>query len=364
MQIGCTKNLLTTLDVKAAEKIDAADLFCWSANLLTIKRRKAVVVVNDSNRYGFVLYGLKARDFSQLKPLIEDGIRRCLAAENISEAVIQAYFEQADDLVFTKTRGRVAVARLNKACERADLFDDWMDTSARYQTDLSRMINSELFKPDKTRDYSYPYELLLADFQRFYGGKIISIEAADLLIKLDLGATSASRRLLVPLGITFADLHKIIQVAFDWRGVHLHGFMLLDDRGQPVLNLACKVDEIFDPLDDGQTVWDQDVRIDDSMKKRQQIRYTYDYGDNWCHEITVLDVVSDYDKNYPICIMAEGNRPPEDVGGIPGYEAYQTAIGNPDHPDHAQFKSWAASHRNPAFDLAITNRQLRHVLKR
>lgn len=39
---------------------DTNDLYSWSAHLVVVNRRKALVVVNDSNRFGFVLSGLKA----------------------------------------------------------------------------------------------------------------------------------------------------------------------------------------------------------------------------------------------------------------------------------------------------------------
>jgi len=108
MQIGCTKILLDTLDVKVCDQIEENALFCWSANLQTIKRRKAVVVVNDIYQFAFVLYDLKAKDSSRLKTLIENGIRRCLANENFKEEVIDQYFAQAKETVFTKTRDRLS----------------------------------------------------------------------------------------------------------------------------------------------------------------------------------------------------------------------------------------------------------------
>ena len=67
MQIGCTKKLLDTLDVTVCNQIEENDLFCWSANLLTIKRRKAVVVINDSNRFGFVPLWSESQRFQAIE---------------------------------------------------------------------------------------------------------------------------------------------------------------------------------------------------------------------------------------------------------------------------------------------------------
>ena len=124
MQIGCTKKLLDTLDITVCNQIKEHDLFCWSANLLTIKGRKAVVVVNDSYQFVFVLYGLKAKDSSQLKTLIENGIRRCLEHENFKEEVIDQYFDQAKETVFTTTREQVTVARLYRVCGYIEFMDE------------------------------------------------------------------------------------------------------------------------------------------------------------------------------------------------------------------------------------------------
>lgn len=364
MQIGCTKKLLDTRAVNVADHSEENELFCWSANLLTIKRKKAVVVVNDSNRFGFVLYGLKAKDFGQLKTWIEKGIRRCLVNENIKEEIIQAYFAQAGETVFTKTRGRVAVARLNKACGVAEFFADRLDATELYQTEVSRAINSDLFKPSPTTDYRHPYELLAEEFKQAFGENIIAMEGVDLLIKLDLGAVYATRRLVIPMGITFKELHKIIQIAFDWRNSHLYDFNLFDESGHCVLNIISEHEEVFEPRQDCPMVWDKDIWIDEYVKAQMKILYTYDYGDDWRHEITVLGIVPDYDKNYPTCILAEGNRPPEDVGGISGFERYQEIMNDPDHPEHEETKHWTAGQWYRDFEMDLTNQRLRHVLMR
>ena len=41
-------------------KTEEEDFFCWSVHLIIVNRRKTIVMLKDSNRFGFVLYGLKA----------------------------------------------------------------------------------------------------------------------------------------------------------------------------------------------------------------------------------------------------------------------------------------------------------------
>jgi hypothetical protein len=47
--------------------------------------------------------------------------------------------------------------------------------------------------------------------------------------------------------------------------------------------------------------------------------YTYDYGDNWKHEIQVEEIFPPKPNvYYPVCIAGEHACPPEDCGGVTG----------------------------------------------
>ena len=99
MQIGCTKKLLDYLgqtDVVANPEIDP--LLSWSANLLSLNRRKAIAVVNDASRYGFVLYGLTAKNRKELNTLLLQGVRACLEAEHIAPAIIDRYIADCGEM--------------------------------------------------------------------------------------------------------------------------------------------------------------------------------------------------------------------------------------------------------------------------
>ena len=55
MQLGCTKKLLDYLGKKGGPAdTDIEPLLSWSAHLITLNHRHAVVAANDSSRYGFV----------------------------------------------------------------------------------------------------------------------------------------------------------------------------------------------------------------------------------------------------------------------------------------------------------------------
>jgi hypothetical protein len=63
------------------------------------------------------------------------------------------------------------------------------------------------------------------------------------------------------------------------------------------------------------------VRLRDILKPgKTVIDYTYDFGDQCEHRLTVIDVrAGEPGGSYPRCIGGERNGPPEDCGGIPGF---------------------------------------------
>ena len=179
MLIGCTKKLQDEIGITVESGYEEKELFCWSANLVKINRRKAVVVVNDSNRFGFVLFGLKAKDFKKIDELILQGIRRCLKDENIKEEIIDQYISDANSICFSKTKGPKYVSRLNKACECICYFEELLDLENVYQLKATRKMNTDLVKIDKS-DYENPYVLVLKDFKQTYGDNIVSCDDVNI----------------------------------------------------------------------------------------------------------------------------------------------------------------------------------------
>ena len=53
----------------------------------------------------------------------------------------------------------------------------------------------------------------------------------------------------------------------------------------------------------------------------RRFNYTYDFGDNWQHEIVIEGKKPPvYGRGYPACIAGKRNCPPEDCGGRWGYQ--------------------------------------------
>jgi hypothetical protein len=363
MQICCTKDLQRELGITAEAGLEGNDLFCWSAHIITINRRKAVLAVNDSNRFGFVLYGLKAKKLKNLKELLLQGIKKCFTDEKIKEEVIEKYLESAGDLTFTKTRGPKYVGRLNKAVEMVKAFSDRIEPGKIYQTDIARRMNDDFVKIDKQSDYEHPHELLINDIEQFAGENIISCKTVSLMVKLNLGRYKAWRRIVTPEDVTFRELHYILQTAFNWKNHHLYNFNMFDKSGKCIANLISRHEEIYESYTEGKLLLDEEVRLSEYADKDFRIVYCYDYGDEWNHEIIIENINADYDKNHPVCIMGEGNTPPEDVGGVSGYIEFLNIISNTEHKEYKHMLEWSQSLRYSEFDIEMVNRRLKNILR-
>jgi len=59
---------------------------------------------------------------------------------------------------------------------------------------------------------------------------------------------------------------------------------------------------------------------------KDRVRYTYDFGDNWEHDIVLEKVMEpDAGDGRPVLLAGKGARPPEDCGGPWGYAELKNA---------------------------------------
>ncbi len=69
--------------------------------------------------------------------------------------------------------------------------------------------------------------------------------------------------------------------------------------------------------------------------------YEYDFGDGWQHEVMLEKILpSVVGTDYPQCIAGERACPPEDCGGVGGYEHLLGIISNPNHEEYEERMKW------------------------
>lgn len=130
---------------------------------------------------------------------------------------------------------------------------------------------------------------------------------------------SVWRRILVPQSYTYYDLHVAIQNAMGWTDSHLHCFDSKKRYDPSSINIDCPFGE---PLEEEDNVlYTTETALTYFFKEAgNKMFYTYDFGDNWHHEVVLEKIFAkDQKKKYPVCLAGELACPPEDCGSIPGY---------------------------------------------
>ncbi len=167
------------------------------------------------------------------------------------------------------------------------------------------------------------------------------------------------RRVLVRGDIPLGLLHAVIQVAMGWTNSHLHQFLVGEQYySDPTFGLE---DYSGEPstLDENQITLRQVA-----PHPRDSFLYEYDFGDSWEHVVRVEKILA---QKRPTTAFAEctgGARacPPEDCGGVFGYEELLDTLQHPKRKEYAELIEWLGGSFDPeAFDLDRVNKSLRRL---
>ena len=127
------------------------------------------------------------------------------------------------------------------------------------------------------------------------------------------------RRVLVPDSITFQQFHFVIQEAFGWENAHLYSFS------------------------------------DKAYGGSFYLVYWYDFGDDWIHTIK-LEAVSDEALLHARCLAGKGTCPPEECGGVPGYEYMKGLLEeDPESEEAQEMREWLGLEDDETWDANYFN---------
>jgi len=158
----------------------------------------------------------------------------------------------------------------------------------------------------------------------------------------------------VPSSIKLCCVHDAFQVVLGWTDSHLHQF---------------EKDELFwgvpewDEFDELDLIDESKTRLAKLLKAQgDSFIYLYDFGDNWQHEV-VLEAIIPVNEvaKTPVCLGGARRCPPEDVGGVHGYQEFLQIIFDPTHEEYEHLVGWAGGHFHDEFDLESVNETLRRM---
>lgn len=155
------------------------------------------------------------------------------------------------------------------------------------------------------------------------------------------------RQIQVPETYSFWDLHVAIQDVMPWQDYHLHRFEIVDPCTKMKVEIGIPDEEWMDSKE--LPGWEQKIADYFSMENNSA-DYIYDFGDDWYHKIKLEKILArDKNINYPVCVAGERACPPENCGGVCGYENLLQAIKNPKHEQHRELLEWIGGKFDPEF---------------
>ena len=367
-----TKKLRDRLKKAPAAGPDDAsttELGDWFATALFWRPQVALFV----NQTTFIPVLVKLAPAATLIDRVPEAIETVLRHHGLEQEFLSAERGAMSDVRLAPTNDRRVVGVMNELTFQAEIrHQEGMDDLVELSLDLARVILGPLHNrgesPDRALaavvgsagpmaeviplrpDVAVPAPTRAAPTSGSGFGVMFQL-------KVTLRGTKPPvwRRVLIDGSSTLDRVHAVIQAAFGWWDYHLHEFEIGGTRyGAPDP----------DDVDWGIPTTDESgVRLGSVAEAGSRISYTYDFGDNWRHDVVVEKVLpADATVTLPACVDGRRACPPEDCGGTRGFEDLLKILADPRHPEHRERREWMGRDYDPAaFDPSEFEENLRNA---
>ncbi|WP_431213847.1 plasmid pRiA4b ORF-3 family protein [Puia sp. P3] len=175
-------------------------------------------------------------------------------------------------------------------------------------------------------------------------------------IELEDSSPLVWRRIVVPAEYTLYKLHMAFQGAFGWENSHLFQFCEKDLTDATGYGVPYGLDTDTEIIDARRT------KISRIFKKPgDQYYYIYDFGDYWRHRVT-FEKKEAKEMSSPWCIGGAGACPPEDVGGMHGYQEMVKMLKISGDKELKEYREWLGLVKGEKWDADFCS--IREVNKR
>lgn len=168
-----------------------------------------------------------------------------------------------------------------------------------------------------------------------------------------------TRELMVPSTMEMTTFEDVLAMVMGWKRSHLSWFIKGKERYMS--QMYADGSEM-----DGVEIMDGMSLEEFLLRKGSSIKWEYDFGDSWMHEIKVKDVtpLKVHDVFEVRLTAAENACPPEDCGGVWGYAHLLEVLADKKHPEYKDMKQWVGRGFNPhKFNMATVQKQIDKYLK-
>lgn len=347
MQIALTKKLATAMGINPPPIYEVINpLFYWTANWTKVwdnrRTEDMLVLVNNATRFTVAIYQVKRNSLKNVAEMMKTAISNTLLSMNLNPELVAEYMRLSGEVEFVQNSSRQAASWVTKAGTECAFYvaNEYNGIEKMFSDTIGIAANRMIVNCSGTnKEGFYPYKAMINALCEVTGKQAYKYRAFELLVTLDLDIYKAVRKIIVPADIQFKQLHKVLQSVFDWKNYHLYDFTVIDKDKNKMITRIVPFEENLEY--DKEAILMENHTLSEFLSEKKYIIYTYDMGDNWKHEIQLINVIDEYDKESPYLLEASGQTPPEDVGGVPGLIDFHEIIMNPNSPEYKEMREWA-----------------------
>ncbi len=168
------------------------------------------------------------------------------------------------------------------------------------------------------------------------------------------------RRVVVRADLKLDRLHNVIQIAMGWSNSHLHQFIVGSRSARTFYGTP---DPEFEVMGAAMLNEKRYTVAELAPAAKKKFIYEYDFGDGWEHEVVAEKILPPAPAfRNPVCLAGANACPPEDCGGLGGYDNLLAILADPKHPEHAEMTEWIGGKFDAAeFRLEDVNAVLKRL---
>ena len=156
--------------------------------------------------------------------------------------------------------------------------------------------------------------------------------------------------------VTFHSLHLILQAAMGWENQHLYSFK--ETAKSRYFDVVSPHTEEFginaSRVSATDVLWSYLDQFQQPGEPRDILYYTYDYGDDWLHEVDILELDRS-NRSSAELLDGGGACPPENCGGVPGYARMKASLAG--DMSREEYYDWVTAADAEEFDVHAFNLQ-------
>ncbi|WP_173918417.1 hypothetical protein [Halobacillus sp. Marseille-Q1614] len=115
--IGLTQKLAKQLNIELKdpeEYKEIPEIKKWHANLITVNRRKCLIIMNNETGINLSLFGLRKQQFDNLENVFKGSLKQLLQLVKVEEDIIKEMLQATDQIVYTTTDNRRILGMMNE----------------------------------------------------------------------------------------------------------------------------------------------------------------------------------------------------------------------------------------------------------